>query len=319
MSTISLTDGISLPETFEDLPRIGTSIVDSNTLAALYSDASPQWCKVEEEWKVVPDPSGNALIILFDRRGETRILPKFRIQSAWIVFAVKPDECWVVARTSRNIGSGELRDTTVYDSAGAVINLVEAGGAVAFIQLSENGSFWIGHDDEDASDDAKLGGVSYFTADGSEVFHQDCVARPDTPENDGMPFWCCYALNVIGRSAWTQHYTSMLITRFNPDGGASSWATENNGAVALALRDGIVARVGRYDEDQYRISAFRLKEPPRSEFIGRVAFDIEGQTPKYQPWIDGKGDTFHLVHDNKWYRLTLDEVLSRLEGGSAAV
>ena len=45
----------------------------------------------------------------------------------------------------------------------------------------------------------------------------------------------------------------------------------------------------------------------------------EGIALPYQPWIDGKGDTFHLVHDNKWYRLTLDEVLARLEGGSAAV
>ena len=44
----------------------------------------------------------------------------------------------------------------------------------------------------------------------------------------------------------------------------------------------------------------------------------EGTLP-YQPWIDGKGDTFHVVHDNRWYRLTLDEVLARLEGGSAAV
>jgi hypothetical protein len=318
MSTISLANGIELPATFDGLPRIGTSIVDSNTLAALYSNASAQWLKAGEEWKAVPDPSGNALIVLFDRSGQTRTLPGFRIQSAWVVFAMKPEGRWAVGRTRRKMGSGELRDTTVYNSEGEVVDLVDAGGGIAFIQLGEDGSFWIGHDDEDLSEGAKLGGVSYFAADGLEVFHQDCTARPDTPENDGMPFWCCYALNVVGRSAWAQHYASMLITRFDPDGSARSWATENNGAVALAIKDEIVARVGRYNENQFRISAFRLQEPPHSEFIGRVEFDIDGQKPKYQPWIDGKGDTFHIVHDNKWYRLTLDEVLAHLTERSAA-
>jgi hypothetical protein len=319
MSTISLTNGIALPETFDGLPRIGTSIVDSNTLAALYSNASAQWLKAGEEWKAVPDPSGNALIVLFDRSGQTKTLPGFRIQSAWVVFAVKPEECWVVGRTSRNMGNGELRDAAVYDSAGDVIDLIDAGGGVAFIQMSEDGSFWIGHDDDDQSDGAKRGGISYFGTGAGKDFRREWDGSGKPEGDDGMPFWCCYALNVIGRSAWTQHYTSMLITRFDPDGSERSWVTENNGAVALTIKNGIVARVGRYNENQYRISAFRLQEPPRSEFIGRLEFDIEGEKPKYQPWIDGKGDTFHIVHDNKWYRLTLDEVLARLEGDSAAV
>lgn len=319
MSVISLTGGVELPDTFDGLHRIRTSIVDSNTLAALYSNASPQWIRAEEEWRAVPDPSGDARIALFDWSGQPRTLPKFRIQSSWVVFAVSSQSHWVVGRTRRSIGTGALRDTTLYDAEGRVIDLADAGGGIAFIQMSEDGSFWIGHDDEDQSDNAKRGGVSYFTQAGSEAFHQDCTARPDTPESDGIPFWCCYALNVIGQSAWTQHYTSMLITRFDPDGSARSWITEENGARALAVEGSIVARVGRYNENQYRISAFRLQEPPRSEFIGRVEFDVEGQKPKYQPWIDGKGDTFHIVHENKWYRLTLDEVLARLEGGSAAV
>lgn len=88
--------------------------------------------------------------------------------------------------------------------------------------------------------------------------------------------------------------------------------TKNDGAVALAIRDSILARVGRSNENRYRISAFRLKEPPHSECLGRLEFDIEGQQPKYQPWIDGKGDTFHIVHDNRWYRIALDDVLSSL-------
>lgn len=317
MSTISLTNGIELPEMFDGLPRIQTSVVDSNVLAALYSDASAQWLKVAEEWRVVPDPSGNALIVLFDRSGQTRTLPKFRIQSAWVVFAVDAQGRWVVGRTSRNMGNGELRDTVVYDSAGDVIDLIDAGGGVAFIQMSEDGSFWIGHDDDDQSDGAKRGGISYFGAGAAKDFRREWDGSGRPEGDDGMPFWCCYALNVIGQSAWTQHYTSMLITRFDPNGSERSWVTEDNGAVALAIKDDIVARVGRYNENQYRISAFRLQEPPRSEFIGRVEFDIGGRKPKYQPWIDGKGDTFHIVHDNKWYHLTLEEVLARTTGCSA--
>jgi len=312
VSTISLTNGIELPETFDGLPRIGTSIVDSNTLAALYSNASTQWLWEGKEVKLVPDPSGDARIVLFDRAGLAQPLPRARIQSSWIVFAVSPKGGWVAGRTARKITSGELRDTTIYGPAGEIISLFDAGGGTEFLQTCEDGSFWIGYGDEESFDDAKLGGVSYFAVDGSEVFNRDFAARADTPENDGMPFSCCYALNVIGQSAWTQHYTSMLITRFDTDGSERSWVTETNGAVALAIGDGIVARVGRYNENQYRISAFRLQEPPHSDFIGCVEFDIEGQQPKYQPWIDGKGDTLHVVHDNKWYRLTLDDILARL-------
>jgi hypothetical protein len=319
MSTISLTDGIELRATFDGLPRIGTSTVSSDVIAVLYSNASTQWLWEGKEAKLVSDPSGDARIVLFDRAGQAQPLPRTRIQSSWVVFAVGPRGGWIVGRTARKIASGELRDTTIYGPAGEIISLFDAGGGIEFLQTSDDGSFWIGHGDEEGFNGAKLGGVSYFAIDGSEVFHHDLGSRTDTPENDGMPFVCCYALNVIGRSAWTQHYTSMLITRFDPDGSARSWITEENGAVALAIKDDIVARVGRYNENQYRISAFRLQEPPRSEFIGRVEFDIEGQKPKYQPWIDGKGDTFHVVHDNKWYRLTLDDVLARLQGGSAAV
>lgn len=312
MSTISLTNGIELPEAFEGLRHIRTSIVDSNTLAALYSNASSQWLWEGQEAKLVSDPSGDARIVLFDRAGQAQPLPRARIQSSWVVFAVSPKGGWVVGRAARKIASGELRDTTIYGPAGEIIGLFDAGGGTEFLQTCEDGSFWIGHGDEEGFDDVKFGGVSYFAVDGSEIFNRDFAARADTPENDGMPFWCCYALNVVGRSAWTQHYTSMLITRFDSDGRALSWVTENNGAVALAIKDGLVARVGRYNENQYRISAFRLLEPPQSEFIGRIEFDIAGQKPKYQPWIDGKGDTFHIVHDNRWYRLALDDVLTRI-------
>ncbi|WP_038359666.1 hypothetical protein [Bosea sp. UNC402CLCol] len=306
---ISLANGIELPKVFDGLRRIQTSVVDTNVLAALYSNASPQWLNVGEEWKMVPDPSGDALIVLFDQAGQAKPLRKFRIQSAWVVFAVRPQGGWLVGRTSRRIGTEDVRDTTIYDAEGEAIHLLNGGGAIAFIQVSKDGSFWIGHDDEDRSDGAKLGGITYFAASGAELFHHNWTG-PD--HVDGMPMWCCYALNVIEGSGWAQYYDSMLIRRFEADGSARSWMTENNGATALAVKDGIVARIGRYDENRYRISVFRLLEPPNSEFIGRLEFDIEGERPKYLNSVDGKGDTFHIVHDDKWYRLTWREMLAHL-------
>jgi hypothetical protein len=208
--------------------------------------------------------------------------------------------------------TGDVNDTTIYNSEGDIIGAFDAGGHIGFVQTSEDGAIWVGHEDDDPDAKDKMGGLSLFSPEGSEVFYHAFPGLPDTPNDDGMPFWCCYALNVIGKSAWAQHYTSMLITRFETDGSAKSWATESNGAVALAIRDSIVARIGRYDENQYKISVFRLMEAPQSEPLGVVHFDIEGQKPKYIKWVDGKGDTFHVVHDNKWYRITLDDILALL-------
>jgi hypothetical protein len=312
-SMLSLTGGISIPSEFEGLPRIQTSVVDHQTLAVLYSDAKGQWIDNEERRQLVPDPSGEAVIVFFHEDGSAKPTRRFRIQSAWIVFAVGPNGNWVVGRTRRRIGSGDVNDTTIYNAKGGVVRAFDVGGHIAFIQAGDDGSIWIGHDDDDPEPDLnKLGGISLFAPDGSELFYHNLSGLPDTPTDDGTPFWCCYALNVIGRSAWAQHYTSMHITRFEPDGTAKSWATEYNGAVALAIKDSVVARIGRYDDNRYKISVFHLKEPPQSDWLGTSHFDIEGQKPKFIDCVDGKEDTFHIVHDNKWYRITTDDILARL-------
>jgi hypothetical protein len=313
LPAITLKNGIEIPEMFEGLKRVQASVVSADTLAALYSDAASQWIDDSEGWKVVPDPSGEAVIVLFHKDGSAKPSRRFRIQSAWIVFAIGPDGNWVVGRTRRRIGTGDVKDTTIYNSEGDIIRAFDAGGHIGFMQISEDGSIWIGHEDDDPETNLKkLGGISHFDPDGSEVLYHSCAGLSNTPNNNGAAFWCCYALNIIGSSAWAQHYSSMAVTRFDPDGTAKSWETENNGAVALAIRDPVVARIGRYDENRFKISVFRLMEAPQSEPLGVIHFDIEGQKPKYISWIDGKGDTFHVVHDNKWYRITLDDILARL-------
>ncbi len=313
MKTISLTDGVVLPEMFEGLPRIATAVVDTDVLAALYSDASPQWTWVEGEAELVADPSGDALIVLVNRNGRTTPLPRFCIQSRWVVFAMMPEGGWVVGRTARNIATHAPHDTVLHDSTGKPIRSIDAGSGVALLQTSADGSFWIGHDDEEPPD-AKFGGVSHFLANGDEAFYRDCKPGPVKPDeiDTPIPFACCYALNVVERSAWTQHYDSMLISRFEPDGRAQHWMTEFNGAAALAVGGPIIARMGRYDDRQHEVSVFSLGEQPRSEFLGRISFDVDGWQPKYPDWIDGKGDTFHIVHDSKWYRITLDDILSHI-------
>lgn len=316
MASISLTDGVALPGTFERLERIATSVVDADVLAVLYSDASGPWIKVSERWERAADPSGDAIIILFDRAGGTKALPKFRTSWSGVIFAVSPQGEWTLAQRGRRLGTDQnVPDVAIFDATGSPIHAFDAGGNIEFLQIADEGAIWIGHEDEDPANDIKLGGVSHFSPDGTEMFYRDGAARPDTPQvsfETGIPFWCCYALNVCGQVAWTQHYDSMLITRFEPDGSARSWITEENGAKALAVSGSTIARIGRYDEKQYQISVFCLGQPPHSEFLGRISFDVDGWQPKYPDWIDGKGDTFHIVHDSKWYRIALADILSHI-------
>ncbi|MGL4635868.1 MAG: hypothetical protein ACRCWF_07810 [Beijerinckiaceae bacterium] len=308
---LSLSNGLPIPPSFEGLQRIQTSVVDRQTLAVLYSDAKPQWTGVDQSWQMTPDPSGNARIVLINEMGQSKILPMFQIPTRWVYFAVLPNGGWVIARSCQEIATGN-HDTTIYGADGNCIQTFYAGGAIGFLQTTTSDQIWIGHVDDCQDTKAKLGGISFFAPDGAEQFHHDLQGFPDTPNNNGMAFWCCYALNVIGTSAWAQHYTSMAITRFEPDGSAKSWATVNNGVAALAVRGSTIASVGRYDETQYKISVFSLLEAPKSKRLKIVYFDIEGQKAENIQWIDGKGDTFHIVHDDKWYRITLDDVLERL-------
>jgi hypothetical protein len=311
LSMFSLTGGISIPSEFEGLPKVRTSVVDRQTLAVLYSNAKGQWTHSDERRHLVPDPSGKARIVLFQQDGKSVTLPPFFAQSSWIQFAVRPHGGWVAGRTRQHIASDVKADFAVYNSAGVIEAVFESGGNVGFLEISDNDLIWVGHEDEDPDHPEKLGGLSLFSPSGDEHIYSWFEGFEGSAEF-GMAFWCCYALNVVGDTAWTQFYTDMLISRTEPDGSQQHWRCYPKGAAALIVQGDLIALAGRYGETQYDIMAYRLGEPPHAERIGQVRFSIKGDQPKYLDSITGKGDAFHIVHDNKWYRITLDDILARL-------
>jgi len=311
LNGLVLTDGIQLPGELEGLRFVSASPVDRATLAALYSDARGQWTHVDKKFQWIDDPSGMAQIVLFKSDGRTEALPRFGVQSAWLSFAMLPGGGWVVSRTRREIVGGSDHDSVIHGADGRPLHRFNAGGAAAFLQASNDGAIWIGHEDDDPDREAKMGGLSLFSAMGEEHFYSWFPGFEGTPKF-GMAFWCCYALNVVGETAWTQFYTDMLVSRTEPDGSQRHWRCYPKGAAALIVRDDLIALAGRYDETQYDIIAYRLGEPPGSDYLGQLRFTIDGQQPKYLGFIEGKGDTFHIVHDRRWHRITMDDVLSRL-------
>jgi hypothetical protein len=307
---IALKNGIEIPEMFEGLKRVQTSIVDRQTLAVLYSNAKPQWTWVDKRRQLTPDPAGQARIVLFDEMGQSKILAAFEISTSWVHFAMLPTGGWVVARSKREIAKS-AHDTIIYDAGGNRIQGFDAGSAIGFLQTTASGQIWIGHEDDDPGDKAKWGGLSLFSPGGEERLYSWFKGFEGSPDF-GMAFWCCYALNVTGEAAWTQFYTDMLVSRTEPDGSQQHWRCWPKGAVALIVQGDVIALAGRYDETQNDIMAYRLGEPPHATSLGQLRFSIEGEQPKCLDSITGKGDTFHIVHDNKWYRITLDDILARL-------
>lgn len=308
---MNLTNGIEIPSFHEGLPYLGASPIDDGGLAVLYSDAKGLRHFVDKAWVRTPNPAGKAGIVLFDRSGHQRPLPLFDLPSAWFKFSMLPNGGWVVAQHHREQLDASEDDAMIFDPQGRILHTFNSGGANEFLQATAKGNIWIGHDDDDHSNDAKMGGLSFYNSAGQAGPYVWFLGLDGSP-NYEMAFWCCYALNVVGEPAWTQFYTDMLVSRTEPDGSQKHWQCWEKGASALIVQDDIVVLAGRYDATQYDLLAYRLREPPTSEFLGAVCFTINGEQPKYLGSIEGRSDVFHIIHDARWYRVSMADILPKL-------
>lgn len=311
MKVVDLNQGTPVPTEIDGLTFVCASPLNANQLAVLYSDAKPDGVWVEgdgeSKWQFIEDPSGKALIALLSVDGSAVLLPRFNVGSRWLKFAMLPNGGWCVGRSDTQPKDSSSNDVCVFDRFGTQIANLNSSWATEFVQSSKDGHIWIGHNDEGP---VNLGGITCLGADGSFRYYIDLAGVIGTPTDDGMPFWCCYALNALENTCWAQHYTSMLMTEFHPDGTAVSWHTENNGALAIAVAPPLLARIGRYEPNKLTISVFKLGKAPTSKRVATIGITIKGASPKDIDSVEGKSDTFHFVHDNVWYRLSISDILA---------
>jgi hypothetical protein len=284
-----LNDGFELPTEVEGLPLLAVSAFRNDSLAILYGKA------------------GEGRILLAEQGSKLRQLPSFPLHSTWVKFTMTSDGGWVVGH--RHKTSDPATDCQSYGSNGTKRLHFDGGGAIGFMQTTEKGAIWIGHEDDDPSSEAKMGGLSLLSAQGEEKIYSWFRGFEGDAEF-GMAFWCCYALNVIGETAWTQFYVPMYLSRTEPDCTQEHWLCLPHGAAALAIQNDLVAFIGRYDERQFEIAAYKLLAPPDSESLGLFSFTIRGKRPKFIDHVDGRGDTIHIVHDNIWYRYSMAQILA---------
>jgi hypothetical protein len=192
---------------------------------------------------------------------------------------------------------------------------VGGGNGIEHIAVTPSGRIWAGYFDEGVYGNNGWGGNGASAPIGAAgLVAFDNHLRPEWryPPMGGLgPISDCYALNVIGETAWACYYTDFPIVRVG-DGRVSSWNNQIAGAKHLLVAPGHgAALVGGWTGARWRIGAGRL---------GAVEFDItaqfrltmpDGSEPPSDTHLIGRGPDLHAVVGDTWYRLDLDTLLSQ--------
>jgi hypothetical protein len=119
----------------------------------------------------------------------------------------------------------------------------------------------------------------------------------------------CYALNVVGQTAWSCTYTDFPVACTGGNLGQRIWPTNLRGASAIAVDYPDVLVAGGYSEDGNRIVLLRLAEQDakvRGEW--RLPFEVQERRLQVD-FLEGRGDELHVIHDGAWHRWRVRDFL----------
>jgi hypothetical protein len=226
--------------------------------------------------------------------------PTFSLASPTLLFDRFPDGRWLVARRIADVDSGER----ILSPEGSVLGSVYFGDGIGHMKIDDAGHIWIGWIDEGIfgnrgwriGDDDRPpsgAGLACFGENGGLVRKAD-FAEPAIAD--------CYALNIIGSTAWACTYTGFPIISLGID-HARFWSTTLAGTTAIAVAENRVLAAGGYGDEGNQLILLELGETEaivRSAW--RLPFDPGRRRSADQFFIDGRGPTLHLVVDGMWYR-----------------
>jgi hypothetical protein len=216
------------------------------------------------------------------------------------VLVVGPRVRWDADSTPAN--------TVIYDGEGRQVAQGLFGDGIEQVLATPSGHVWVGYSDEgiygnlgwnDAPNARPIGaaGLLRFSPD-LQVDWQFCGP---------VPIDDCYALNVVGETAWTCYYSDFPVVEARMD-VVRSWRNTTEGARALAIHDDWIALYGDYDEPG-RLMVAKLgpgKLMAETEF--RLTLPNGDRLPDVE--VVGRGSTLHLFVGRDWYRLDLAELIS---------
>ncbi|MEV4481825.1 hypothetical protein [Micromonospora coxensis] len=300
---------------------VSASIGPAGELVALWSHpddkAALQSVTHQPGWATFPDPTTPRPVAVRASRqvGDTALvtpLPALTLAHP----SVQPlpnGRMLVVGARCRWRADEPDRNAVIYDSDGRVETQATLGDGIEHVFTTTSGEVWVGYFDEgvygnygwgsgDAPPPIGAMGLLRFSPELERTWQ-----FPSHVDNTWGAISDCYALNVTDDAVWTSYYTGFPLVRVR-DGEVTGWRNPIDGATALVVNGTRVGLLGGYgrerdtfvvgelDGDALRITGeYQLVLPDGSPLPARVT-------------AVGRGPVLHLVTDQYWCQLALDNV-----------
>jgi hypothetical protein len=205
---------------------------------------------------------------------------------------------------------GAEHNAIVYERDGTVAGEHVFGDGIQHVLTTPTGDTWVGYFDEGVygnygwsnTGPRPIGeaGLIRFGSDGTPAWRFTADEAP--PIDD------CYALNVVGESAWACYYSDFPVVRVTGT-EVTVWRNEVAGGASNLLVDGErVGLVGGYGALRSRLAVAVLGA---GELHDAGAFSLtlrDGEPLPAEAWTVARGPDLHVFHGLDWHRISLADV-----------
>jgi hypothetical protein len=214
----------------------------------------------------------------------------------------------VVAGRCRWRPEGAERNATVFERDGTVSGQYVFGDGIQHVLTTPAGEAWVGYFDEGVYGNygwGSAGAARPIGAPGLIRFGSDGTPAWRLTAGQAPPIDDCYALNVLGESAWACYYTDFPVVRVNGT-QVTVWRNDvADGATNLLVDGERAGLVGGYGEFRSRLAITLLGDGELHDArTFRLVLPDGGPLPA-EAWTVARGPDLHVFHGLDWYRIAL--------------
>ena len=207
---------------------------------------------------------------------------------------------------------GAERNAIVYSPDGSPTTAHTLGDGIQHVLTTPGGAIWVGYFDEGVFGSRGWGGEDAPPPLGEAgLVRYSAGFVPEFWYENGGLGWIsdCYALNVVGETAWTCYYEGFPVVRVE-NGVQTGWRNEVSGVRAIAVDGERVALFGGYDSDHDRLVLAELGDG-RLDVVAELRVVLpDGRPLPRQTGVVGRGPDLHFFVGARWLRLAVADLVS---------
>lgn len=237
--------------------------------------------------------------------------PTFPLETPFPIVDRFADGRWLVVG-ARILDGANAR---VLGPDGCVIARFILGDGIEYVAIDQSNRIWVAWFDEGVfgNDGWRVPGkksppsssvVACFADDGA------LLELPGWPSEAGSVA-DCYAMNVVGRGAWSCTYLDFPLVYRVPGEPVRWWKSGVDGPSAIAIDGSHALLAGGYSLDANRLALVSLSGVGAGEDAHEIAswnLPLRPRTPdnewapayEHPTLLVGRGDTIHLIDNNLW-------------------